>query len=95
MARRPKRLQERLDALRAKGSVKSKEIEAFAKAVGRVKSKRGKEPNWINPNYPHLRPVSIPHHSTDLNKFTARGILNQLEEDIEAKESSALQMEEN
>jgi hypothetical protein len=30
--------------------------------------------------------VSIPHHSQDLNRFTARAILQQLEEDLEALE---------
>jgi len=29
------------------------------------------------------RPISIPHHTIDLNRFTAQRILDQLEADID------------
>jgi predicted RNA binding protein YcfA (HicA-like mRNA interferase family) len=90
----PDRLRKTFESVRRKGSVKSSEIEALAKALGRVRHKRGSEPAWINPEHPHLRPVSIPHHSQDLNKFTARAILKQLEEDLEALESATARTEE-
>jgi hypothetical protein len=82
--RKLSRLKGRLDDLRRKGGIKSSEVEALAKALGRVREKkRGKEPTWVNRDIPELRPLSIPHHSTDLNKYTAGSILDQLEGDIE------------
>jgi len=80
------KLRQKLEALRRKGGIKSSEMRAFAKSLGRKTASRGSEPNWINPHFPDLRPVSIPHHSRDLKKFTAQSILNQLEEDVEAME---------
>jgi hypothetical protein len=83
------KLRKRLNSLEGRGSVKSAEIEALAVALGRVRHKRGSEPTWVNESYPHLRPVSIPHHTRDLNRFTARAILRQLEEDLAALEAEA------
>jgi hypothetical protein len=78
------KLRQELDSLRKRGGIKSTELESIAKSLGRKQSDRGKEPTWINAQFPSLRPLSIPHHGTsDLNKFTARSILGQLEEDIE------------
>lgn len=78
-----KRLEKRLNELRAKGGIKSSNVEMLAKALGRVRNHtRGKEPTWVNKEFPELRPLSIPHHSTDLNRFTAANILDQLEGDI-------------
>jgi len=72
-----------IDSFRNRGGVKSSELESLAKRLGRDRNDRGKEPTWVNRQFPYLRPLSIPHHgSIDLNKFTARGILDQLEEDI-------------
>jgi hypothetical protein len=76
-------LKTELATLRKRGGVKSSELEDIAKSLGRKRHKRGKEPTWINEQFPNLRPLSIPHHSTDLNRFTARSILEQLEVDIE------------
>jgi hypothetical protein len=87
--RKLNRLKGRLDDLRRKGGIKSSEVEALAKALGRVHDKRrGKEPTWVNRDFPGLRPLTIPHHSTDLNKYTAGSILDQLEGDIEKIEES-------
>jgi hypothetical protein len=80
------RLRKEFTTLRRKGGVKTHEIEALAAALGRIRHQRGKEPTWINPDFPRLRPVSIPHHSKDLNRFTAQSILDQLEPDLEALE---------
>lgn len=78
------KIKQEVNGFRNRGGVKSSEIESLAKRLGRTKSDRGKEPTWINSQFPHLRPLSIPHHgSKDLNKYTAGSILDQLEEDIE------------
>ena len=72
-----------VNSLRKKGGIKSSELQSLAKAVGKSRhKKRGKEPTWIS-SFSMLPPVSIPDHSGDLNKFTARGILDQIERDLE------------
>ena len=87
--RRLKRLRGKLNNLRRKGGIKSSEVETLAKAVGRVRHHtRGKEPTWISKEFKELRPLSIPHHSADLNRFTAASILDQLEGDIEKYEET-------
>jgi len=83
------RLRQKLESLRGKGGVKSTEIQLLAKKLGRKRHKRGSEPTWINESFRHLRPVSIPHHSKGLNRFTARAILDQLEADLEAWEAES------
>jgi hypothetical protein len=78
------KIERELDALRRRGGVKSIELESLAQKLGRVPFKRGSEPTWVSSNFPDkLYPLSIPHHSGDLNKFTARSIIEQLELDIE------------
>lgn len=78
------KLRTRVEEFRNKGGIGSSELESLARALGRVPSKRGKEPTWINPMFPDLRPLSIPRHgSKDLNKYTAKSIIDQLELDIE------------
>lgn len=82
-----KKLRDELERLRAAGSIKSSIMERFAGRLGRVLDPgRGKHPTFINPEFPELRPVSIPNHSTPLNKITARSILDQLESDLECWE---------
>jgi len=44
--------------------------------------KRGKEPTYVNDDFPHLTPLSIPSHPGALNKFTAKDILDDLDEYI-------------
>jgi hypothetical protein len=82
------KLRKWLQELRRKGGIESSELESLAKALGRVpKFKRGKEPTWVNQNFPDLRPLSIPRHgSKDLNRITANIILDQLELDLEKYE---------
>jgi hypothetical protein len=81
------KLRKRIEELRQKGGIGSSELESLARALGRVRSMRGKHPIWVNKTFPDLRPLSIPHHgSKDLNRITANIILDQLELDIEKYE---------
>jgi hypothetical protein len=78
------RLRKRVEELRQKGGIGGSELESLARALGRVRSMRGKHSTWVNKTFPDLRPISIPHHgSKDLNKITANIILDQFELDIE------------
>lgn len=77
-----RKVMEAMETLRRKVGIKSSELEAAARSVGRTLHGRGKEPTWVNLRFPDLRPISIPHHSKELNRFTANNIINQLEEDI-------------
>lgn len=81
--RKLQRLKRKLKDLRRHGGIKSAEAEAMAKTVGRVRHKRGSEPTWVHNDFPQLRPLSIPRHSKDLNRFTAASILDQLETDLD------------
>jgi hypothetical protein len=63
---------------------KSRELEGVAKRLGRTKVKHGAY-TWENGTFPTLPPLSIPHHSRGLKRFTAEGILDQLQaQDVEA-----------
>ena len=78
-----RKLKKELELLRSrKTNIRPREMINFAKKLGRVKSNRGKEPNYINQIFPLLRPISIPNHPGSLYKFTAGNILDSLEEDI-------------
>jgi hypothetical protein len=72
------RLRRRLAAMRD-SPCKPREVESLAEQLGRYRANRGKEPTWISGPFPHLRPVSIPHHSGDLAKGTTGIILDNLE----------------
>ena len=76
------RLQAKIDALREQGSVKPAELESIATSLQRSTSGSGKHPMWKSNALPSRPPLSIPNHSKELNRFTARQILEQLEEDI-------------
>jgi hypothetical protein len=81
-----RKLQSRLSQLRG-SSVKPRKLEGLAKTLGRKRVKRGSEPTWVNETFPALRPLSIPHHSRDVKRFTAESILDQLEaQDVAAWE---------
>lgn len=92
---KPEKLRRKLESLRRTGGIKSREMESFAKSLGRKSVTRGKEANWINKEFPHLPPVSIPHHGTELKRFTARSILDDFERDVEEHENRALETEES
>ena len=80
--RQLKRLQARIEALRAQGTVKPGKLESIAKSLQRRLSKRGKHPMWESAILPDRPPISIPNHSKELNRFIAGKILDQLEEDV-------------
>jgi len=81
-----RKLRSVIEALRNKGWVKTAELEILARRLGRRRAKRGKEPTWISDALPDRRPVSIPSHPGDVNRFTARSILDQLEGDLDLYE---------
>jgi hypothetical protein len=82
--RKLRQLRRRIEALRTRlGTIQSRELESLAKALGRKRAKRGKEPTFISEWLPQSRPLSIPHHSKALKKGTASSILDQLEKDID------------
>lgn len=76
--RKLRRLQKRIGVLRGSPR-KAKELETLAKAFGRKRAKRGKEPTWVSQTFPHLRPLSIPRHPGDLKRWTTESILDHLE----------------
>ncbi len=78
-----KRTRKKIADFRNQSAIKSGKLESLAKKLGRVLYKRGKEPTWVSEQFPELSPLSIPHHSKDVNKYTAGGILDQLELDLE------------
>lgn len=67
-------------------------LEKFARKLGRKKLKgsktRGKEPTWMNVEFPHLRPLTIPHHGGggSVATGTKNQILNALDDDLMAWE---------
>ena len=77
-----KRLQAKIESLRAKGTVKPREVESITKSLQRSLVKRGKHPHWESTILQNRPPISIPNHTTELNRFIAGKILDQLEEDV-------------
>ena len=66
----------------------------YAKTLGRVLFKRGKEPNWVRERDPQLSPpLSIPNHAKDYKVGTARSIIDQLLFDCDTWEQTLLQEE--
>ncbi len=86
----PKKLTRRrqeIGSLRQRGGVKGRELESLAKALGRKLHPRGKEPTWVSEELPERPRLSIPGHPGDLNRHTAKAILDQLEEDLDELEA--------
>jgi len=81
-----RKLRSEIETLRRRGGVKSAELESLAQRLGRTRAKRGKEPTWVNEELPEMRPLSIPNHPGDLNRFTAKSILDHLEADLDRYE---------
>ena len=79
------RLRRELAELRARTAVKPKELERFAKRVGRRRSIRGQEPTF---ELEGRRPLSIPIHPGDLRIGTKNNILDTLEGDLTAYEEA-------
>jgi hypothetical protein len=62
---------------------KSVEFEGLARALGRQRDNRGKEPTYMRRRDPELaRPLSIPAHSTDVRIGTAMSIIDVLLADV-------------
>ena len=87
------RLRQEIERLRRSGGVKSRELQELAKSLGRKRHNRGKEPNWVSEIFDDVFPISIPDHPGDLNKYTARGILSQLENDLDKLEETLADQE--
>lgn len=59
------------------------EFEGLARALGRERDQRGKEPTWARRDKPELiRPLSIPAHSSSVRPGTARSIIRALLDDV-------------
>jgi hypothetical protein len=84
---RKDRLRREFESFRKRKSIKCIEMERLARKLGRTRDPRGSEPTWVNLNFPKLFPLSIPHHG-ELNPYTAKSILNMLEEDLVMIEES-------
>ena len=81
-----KHLRRKIAGLRRAGGIRSRELERLAVQLGRRRHKSGKESTWISEILPGARPLSIPSHPGDLNRFTARTILDHLESDLDVIE---------
>jgi hypothetical protein len=59
------------------------EFEGLARALGRERESRGKEPTWLRGANPRLaRPLSIPVHSASVKAGTARSVIRALLDDV-------------
>jgi hypothetical protein len=73
-------LKRRHVALRNGADIARRALVSLAKSLGRKPSPRGKEPTYVSEFFA-LRPLSIPSHRI-IKEYTAKSILDQLEEDI-------------
>ena len=78
-----KRLRRKIDEMRQRSSnIRTSELVSLAEALGRVASKRGKEPTYISVLLTNSKPISIPNHPGSLWRYTAENILDALEQDL-------------
>lgn len=61
------------------GNLRSKKVIQLAERCGYKAVTRGKEPPYRNTLWPACAILTIPHHSSGLNRYTAKSILQQLE----------------
>ncbi len=87
--RKIEKLRREIEGLRRRGGVRASELESLAQRLGRRRAKRGSEPTWVSDLLVGRPPVSIPSHPGDLNRYTARSILDQLEADLDELELAA------
>jgi hypothetical protein len=73
-------LKRRHVALRKGADITRRALVSLAKSFGRKPSPRGKEPTYVSEFFA-LRPLAIPSHRI-IKEYTAKSILDQLEEDI-------------
>ena len=82
--RKLEKIEQEIEAARGSPQ-KANRLERIAKRLGRKSVKRGKEPTWESTDFNHLYPLSIPHHGgKDIPTGTAKSILDQLQEDVDA-----------
>lgn len=74
------RLKRRHFALRKGADITRRALVGLAESLGRKLAPRGKENTYVSTFFP-LRPLAIPSHRV-VKEFTAKSILDQLEEDI-------------
>lgn len=88
--KRIQKLRQELDQLRAqRSSLGRRELEGFAKKLGRQRRPKGRgEPQWVSKITPSARPVSIPGHKS-INAYTASAILDCFENDLDQLEELA------
>ncbi len=81
--RRLLKLRGEQQAMLRQADLPKKKLEALAKKLGRKRRpQQTGEGMWDSEPFPHLMPLSIPK-STPVKRFTAKSILNQLEEDLD------------
>ncbi len=85
-AKKLKKLRRDIEKLRRKGDIKERELRSLAEGVGRKRGTRGKEPTWVSEQFSD-RPLSIPSQRV-VNKWTALGILDDLEQDLDEIEAT-------
>ena len=81
--KRLNRVRRKIQSLRSRSAnIRSRQLVALARGLGRRRFDRGKEPTYISACFSDARPITIPSHSGALKRFTAAGILDGLEDDI-------------
>lgn len=78
------KLRRQIAALRNRGGVRSSELDSLARRVGRKLYCRGKHPTWV---MERRFPLSIPKHPGEMRRGTVKGILDHLEDDLDAIEA--------
>ena len=86
-SRKLQKVGDELESLRGRsGNLKARDIIAVAKKLGRREgAKKGSHVAYVSDLLPNRRPVTIPVHAkpSNINRFTAEGILDELEQDYE------------
>ncbi|MDA8190656.1 MAG: hypothetical protein M0Z68_04060 [Gammaproteobacteria bacterium] len=79
-----KKLRSKLEAYqRSPYGIKSADLASLAKQLGRERVNQGKEPTYMNGDYPQWGTLTIPGHSGDLKIGTARSIIDTLLSDAD------------
>lgn len=83
-----KKIRIKINSLRSRSNnIRSRELSALAIKLGRYLSNRGKEPTYVSNSLPDRYPLSIPNHPGAMQRYTAEGILDILEEDLSLLEN--------
>lgn len=82
----------KVEQFRNTGGAKAKKAEGLAKAVGRKRHPRGKEPTWVSESLPYRPPLSIPHHGKGtLSPGVRDNIADTLDQDLDELEARVIQ----